>query len=103
MFSFPSCKTGYHGLRDRPVTHLRSSNHHYTGECVATCRGAENNVFLVIFSTGMSSEQLEKMQQEQMALQQEIMELEKAEPLKNVRFLDLRCCGIVCEHCLSLQ
>jgi membrane protein insertase Oxa1/YidC/SpoIIIJ len=33
----------------------------------------------------MSAEQLEKMQQEQMALQQEIMELEKAEPVKNVR------------------
>jgi hypothetical protein len=33
----------------------------------------------------MSAEQLEKMQQEQYALEQEVMELEKAEPTKNVR------------------
>jgi len=31
----------------------------------------------------MSAEQLEKMQQEQYALEQEVMELEKAEPTKN--------------------
>ena len=37
----------------------------------------------------MSAEQLEKMQQEQYALEQEVMELEKAEPTRSVRITRL--------------